>query len=218
MIGNDKDFLTDPRLVQAEPAGPEHRRPDRLLDLARRRPPGLPELCSRTECDMALAGGVSINVRDARGYLYQDGMILSPDGHCRAFDAQAHGHGQRQGARRGGAQAARRCARRRRHDPCGDPGLGHQQRRLGEGRLHRAERRGAGAGDRRQPWRWRRPGRQHRLRRGARHGHPARRPDRDRGADAGVSRLGTDAQAASARSARSRPTSATSTRRRASPA
>lgn len=43
------------------------------------------------ECDMALAGGASINVPHRAGYLYQEGNILSPDGHCRAFDAQARG-------------------------------------------------------------------------------------------------------------------------------
>ena len=43
------------------------------------------------ECDVALAGGVSIYLPQDRGYLYQDGMILSPDGHARAFDAQADG-------------------------------------------------------------------------------------------------------------------------------
>ncbi|WP_243146815.1 type I polyketide synthase [Scytonema sp. UIC 10036] len=43
------------------------------------------------ECDLALAGGVSIRVPQKTGYLYQEGMILSPDGHCRAFDAQAQG-------------------------------------------------------------------------------------------------------------------------------
>ena len=43
------------------------------------------------ECDMALAGGISIFVPHKVGYLYQEGMILSPDGHCRAFDAQAKG-------------------------------------------------------------------------------------------------------------------------------
>jgi thioesterase domain-containing protein/malonyl CoA-acyl carrier protein transacylase/acyl carrier protein len=42
-------------------------------------------------CDMALAGGVSISVPQKSGYLYQEGMILSPDGHCRAFDAKAKG-------------------------------------------------------------------------------------------------------------------------------
>lgn len=43
------------------------------------------------ECDMALAGGMSIIVPHKGGYLYEDSMIRSPDGHCRAFDAQAAG-------------------------------------------------------------------------------------------------------------------------------
>jgi acyl transferase domain-containing protein len=43
------------------------------------------------ECDLALAGGVSIGVPQRAGYLHQEGMILSPDGHCRAFDARAQG-------------------------------------------------------------------------------------------------------------------------------
>lgn len=43
------------------------------------------------ECDMALAGGVSIYLPQGEGYNYQDGMILSPDGHCRPFDAAAAG-------------------------------------------------------------------------------------------------------------------------------
>ncbi|NET60311.1 MAG: acyltransferase domain-containing protein, partial [Symploca sp. SIO2E6] len=43
------------------------------------------------ECDMALAGGVSIHIPQKTGYLYQEGMILSPDGHCRTFDAKAKG-------------------------------------------------------------------------------------------------------------------------------
>jgi len=45
----------------------------------------------RGECDMALAGGVSILFPQRAGYLYQEGMILSPDGHCRPFDAAAQG-------------------------------------------------------------------------------------------------------------------------------
>ncbi|MEM1168618.1 MAG: type I polyketide synthase [Cyanobacteria bacterium P01_H01_bin.35] len=43
------------------------------------------------ECDMALAGGIFIQVPQEIGYLYKEGMILSPDGHCRAFDARAQG-------------------------------------------------------------------------------------------------------------------------------
>ncbi|MFE1744072.1 SDR family NAD(P)-dependent oxidoreductase [Coleofasciculus sp. H7-2] len=43
------------------------------------------------ECDMALAGGIFIRVNPKIGYLYRPGMIFSPDGHCRAFDAKAEG-------------------------------------------------------------------------------------------------------------------------------
>ncbi|MEM9691929.1 MAG: type I polyketide synthase [Myxococcota bacterium] len=43
------------------------------------------------QCDMALAGGISIYTPQATGYLYQDEGIFPPDGHCRAFDAQAQG-------------------------------------------------------------------------------------------------------------------------------
>lgn len=43
------------------------------------------------ECDIALAGGVSISSDGKGGYIYQEGMINSPDGHCRAFDAKAGG-------------------------------------------------------------------------------------------------------------------------------
>jgi acyl transferase domain-containing protein/acyl carrier protein len=43
------------------------------------------------ESDIALAGGVSIKVPQKTGYRYQAGGILSPDGHCRAFDIAAQG-------------------------------------------------------------------------------------------------------------------------------
>ncbi|MEM7594468.1 MAG: aminotransferase class III-fold pyridoxal phosphate-dependent enzyme, partial [Cyanobacteria bacterium P01_A01_bin.83] len=43
------------------------------------------------QCDMALAGGISINTPQNRGYLYQEGGMLSPDGRCRPFDAQGNG-------------------------------------------------------------------------------------------------------------------------------
>jgi phthiocerol/phenolphthiocerol synthesis type-I polyketide synthase E len=43
------------------------------------------------ECDMSLAGAVSVWLPQKSGYLYQQGGIVSPDGHCRAFDA--HGQG-----------------------------------------------------------------------------------------------------------------------------
>ncbi|VAW36163.1 Polyketide synthase modules and related proteins [hydrothermal vent metagenome] len=43
------------------------------------------------ECDIALAGGVTIEMPHRQGYIYQDGEILSSDGHCRAFDADSDG-------------------------------------------------------------------------------------------------------------------------------
>lgn len=43
------------------------------------------------ECDMALAGGVSVMLPQKGGYMYSEGMILPPDGRCRAFDADAAG-------------------------------------------------------------------------------------------------------------------------------
>ncbi len=42
-------------------------------------------------CGMALAGGSSITCPPASGYLYQEGSMLSPDGHTRSFDADAQG-------------------------------------------------------------------------------------------------------------------------------
>jgi acyl transferase domain-containing protein/NADP-dependent 3-hydroxy acid dehydrogenase YdfG len=42
-------------------------------------------------CDMVLAGGVSLSMPDQIGYVFNEGMILSKDGHCRAFDADASG-------------------------------------------------------------------------------------------------------------------------------
>ncbi len=43
------------------------------------------------ECDMALAGGVTLEQPHRRGYRHAEGEILAPDGHCRAFDARAAG-------------------------------------------------------------------------------------------------------------------------------
>ncbi len=50
------------------------------------------ESLRRGECDIALAGGVSlIAAQHVRGYIYQKDGINSPDGYCRAFDANAAG-------------------------------------------------------------------------------------------------------------------------------
>ncbi|WP_030257588.1 MULTISPECIES: type I polyketide synthase [Streptomyces] len=41
--------------------------------------------------DVALAGGVSLDPDQGLGYVYQEGMIASPDGRCRPFGAAANG-------------------------------------------------------------------------------------------------------------------------------
>ena len=43
------------------------------------------------ECDMAIAGGCRIRIPTTAGYIYEDDGIVSPDGHCRPFDADARG-------------------------------------------------------------------------------------------------------------------------------
>jgi acyl transferase domain-containing protein/thioesterase domain-containing protein len=43
------------------------------------------------ECDAALAGGVTIELPHHQGYHYEEGEILSPDGHCRPFEARSKG-------------------------------------------------------------------------------------------------------------------------------
>ena len=43
------------------------------------------------ECDLALAGGVTIEIPHGQGYIYREGEILSRDGHCRSFDAASSG-------------------------------------------------------------------------------------------------------------------------------
>ena len=52
------------------------------------------EACSSLEsgaCDMAVAGGVAVTFPQRSGYRHQPGGMLSPDGHCRPFDAAAQG-------------------------------------------------------------------------------------------------------------------------------
>jgi len=88
--GNDKDFLTTRLSHVLDLKGPSL---------------GLQTACSTSlvavhyaaqsllngECDMALAGGVTIELPQNRGYLYKEGEILSPDGECHAFDHRAQG-------------------------------------------------------------------------------------------------------------------------------
>ncbi|MHA7875722.1 type I polyketide synthase [Roseivivax sp.] len=88
--GNDKDFLTTRASHVFDLKGPSL---------------SLQTACSTSlvathyaaqallagECDMALAGGVTIELPQGRGYLYKENEILSPDGECHAFDHRAAG-------------------------------------------------------------------------------------------------------------------------------
>ncbi|MCP4819941.1 MAG: polyketide synthase, partial [Shimia sp.] len=88
--GNDKDFLSTRLSHFLDLKGPSL---------------GLQTACSTSlvavhyaaqsilngECDMALAGGVTIELPHGRGYVFEDGEILSPDGECHAFDHRAQG-------------------------------------------------------------------------------------------------------------------------------
>jgi epothilone polyketide synthase D len=89
-IGNDKDFLATRISYKLNLRGPS-------LTLQTACSTSLVAVhyaCESLyggECDLALAGAVSVSTGPASGYLYQEGAILSPDGHCRAFDAGAKG-------------------------------------------------------------------------------------------------------------------------------
>ncbi|MCP4655929.1 MAG: polyketide synthase, partial [bacterium] len=43
------------------------------------------------DCEMALAGGVTVFNYQGVGYTFVEGGVRSPDGHCRAFDARGRG-------------------------------------------------------------------------------------------------------------------------------
>lgn len=90
LLGNDKDFLSTRISYQLNLKGPSL-----TVQTACSTALVATHLACQSllayQCDMALAGGVSIHVPQTAGYRYQPGSILSPDGHCRAFDAQAQG-------------------------------------------------------------------------------------------------------------------------------
>jgi len=90
LIGNDKDFLTTRVSYKLNLTGPSLT----VQTACSTSLVGITLACQSLmnyQCDMALAGGVSIRVPHKTGYIYQPGGTLSPDGHCRAFDAQAQG-------------------------------------------------------------------------------------------------------------------------------
>lgn len=90
LIGNDKDFLSTRVSYKLNLKGPSI-----TVQTACSTSLVAVSLACQSllnyQCDMALAGGVSIHTPQKTGYLSQEGGTLSPDGHCYAFDARAKG-------------------------------------------------------------------------------------------------------------------------------
>jgi amino acid adenylation domain-containing protein/non-ribosomal peptide synthase protein (TIGR01720 family) len=90
VIGNDKDFLPTRVSYKLNLRGPSVN----VQTACSTSLVAVHEACRSLltdECDMALAGGVSVNAPLVGGYLHEAGSITSPDGHCRAFDANGAG-------------------------------------------------------------------------------------------------------------------------------
>jgi len=89
-LGNDKDFLATRLSYRLDLTGPS-------LAVGTACSTSLVAVClaasalATGDCDMALAGGVTLRLPQERGYPFQEDGILSPDGHCRPFDEAARG-------------------------------------------------------------------------------------------------------------------------------
>lgn len=90
MLGNDKDFLPTRVSYKLNLKGPSVNINTACSTSLVTVIHGVNSLRNH-ECDIALAGGISITTPLNSGYLYQEGGMLSPDGHCRPFDANAQG-------------------------------------------------------------------------------------------------------------------------------
>ena len=90
MLANEKDFLATRASYKLNLKGPS-------VNIYTACSTGLTAIISAFQslmtyqCDMALAGGISITVPQNSGYLYQEGSMLSPDGHCRPFSENSQG-------------------------------------------------------------------------------------------------------------------------------
>ncbi len=90
VLGNDKDFLATRVSYKLGLTGPS-------IDVQTACSTSLVAVilaCQSLlnyQCDVALAGGVAVREPQRAGYVFQEGGILSPDGHCRPFDAAARG-------------------------------------------------------------------------------------------------------------------------------
>jgi acyl transferase domain-containing protein len=90
LIGNDKDHLTTYTAYKLNLTGPAVTVQTACSTSLVAVSMACQSLLNQ-ECDLALAGGVSIRWPQHFGYFYEEGGVLSPDGHCRPFDAAAKG-------------------------------------------------------------------------------------------------------------------------------
>ncbi|MFZ4681003.1 MAG: amino acid adenylation domain-containing protein [Terrimicrobiaceae bacterium] len=90
MMGNDKDFMPTRVAYKMNLRGPTMA----IQTACSTSLVAVSQACTALQtyqCDMALAGGVSISFPQRRDYLYQEDGMVSPDGTCRSFDAGAKG-------------------------------------------------------------------------------------------------------------------------------
>ena len=90
LLGNDKDFLATRVSYKLNLRGPSLS----VQSACSTSLVAVNQACQGLlsyQCDLALAGGISLSFPQRRGYLYQEGGLASPDGACRAFDASAAG-------------------------------------------------------------------------------------------------------------------------------
>ena len=90
MFGNEKDYLTTRVAYKLGLKGPAVN----VSTACSTSLVAVAQACQSLltyQCDMALAGGVSVTVPQKRGYFHDEGNIGSADGHTRTFDVQASG-------------------------------------------------------------------------------------------------------------------------------
>ncbi|MBE9571659.1 MAG: SDR family NAD(P)-dependent oxidoreductase [Proteobacteria bacterium] len=90
LIGNDKDYIASRVSYKLGLTGPSVMIQSACSSSLVAVHLACEDLLNGT-CDLILAGGVAVTIPQKMGYLYQEGMIFSPDGRCRAFDADANG-------------------------------------------------------------------------------------------------------------------------------
>jgi acyl transferase domain-containing protein/acyl carrier protein len=89
-IGNDKDYICTRTSYKLDLKGPS-------VNVQAACSTSLVAVCQaydslmNYQCDVALAGGVTVRVPHEVGYMYDEGGIFSPDGYCRSFDEGANG-------------------------------------------------------------------------------------------------------------------------------